>query len=156
MPPFQSTSGHHYVAFGSPWVGEVSLLQNDNSILDMPVGKVYLHHCPCCRLSQTPLNRTAPWSPDGQEVHPVCMRFLTGVCGFPTPYPPLPSHDVSACVLPENRAPSPHYTPCTESDSSDSPGTKIPIPSSFSHALPPTVSPSPGTGVRPFLLSSRS
>ena len=112
----------------------------------------------------TVLVAACPIHPSTGKFHgtPMVRKSILYVCGSSPGFvasqrrtPPLPSHDVSACVLPENRAPSPHYTPCTESDSSDSPGTKIPIPSSFSHALPPAVSPSPVTGVRPLLLSYR-
>ena len=68
-------------------LGKVSLLQNDNGILDMPVEKMYPHCHPCRRSSQTALNGTVPRSPGGQKCHPVCTRFLTGVHGFPTQSP---------------------------------------------------------------------
>ena len=35
-----------HVALGAPWVGEVSLLQNDHNIPDMPVEKVHPHRRP--------------------------------------------------------------------------------------------------------------
>ena len=40
MPPIQSTPGDQHVEYGASWVGEVSLLQNDHSIPDMPVTRI--------------------------------------------------------------------------------------------------------------------
>ena len=53
VPPVQISPGDQHVTARAPWVGEVSLLPNDHSILDMPVEKVYLHCRPCRRASRT-------------------------------------------------------------------------------------------------------
>ena len=37
MPPIQILPGHQHVTLGSPWVGEVALLQYDHGIPNMPV-----------------------------------------------------------------------------------------------------------------------
>ena len=87
MSPFQCTPGHQHVALGTPFMGKVSLLQNDKSIPDMPMGKMYSHFCTCRRLSQTDLNGTVPRSPGSHKYHPVCSWFLNGGHGFPTQYP---------------------------------------------------------------------
>ena len=39
MLPVQRFPGHHHVALGAPWVGEVSLLQYNHVVPDMPVKK---------------------------------------------------------------------------------------------------------------------
>ena len=87
VPPVHCTPGHQYVVVGTPWVGEVYLLQNDNGIPDMPLEKVYLHLRPRCCSSRTTLNETVPRSPGGREGHPVCTWLFTGDRGFPTPSP---------------------------------------------------------------------
>ena len=87
VPPVQSTPGHYHVSVGVQWVGEVSLLQNDNSIMDMPVEKVYPHFHPRRRSSRISLNWTFPQSPCSREGQPLCSRLLAEGCGFPTPSP---------------------------------------------------------------------
>ena len=68
--------------------------------------------------------------------------------------PMLPSHDEPACAPPETQAPSTPPTPCTGPFPSAAPSTKGLLPSSVSRTLPPTVSPPPGTGSRPYRLYS--
>ena len=68
-------------------MGEVSLLQDDQDIPEMPVGKVYPHRCPYRCSSHTSLNWTVPQSPRVQEGHNVYLRFLAGGRGPPTPSP---------------------------------------------------------------------
>ena len=109
MPSVQSTSGDQHVASKTPWVGEDSLLQNDHSILDIPMHKVYLHrrHRRCSY--RTALNQTAPQASRSQEGHPVRLHFLTKGKGCPTPSllfrspmlrPHVPHHQPKRHLLP--------------------------------------------------------
>ena len=90
-------------------MGDVSLLQNDHIIPDMPMQKIYLHLCPRCRSSQTALDRAALWAYCGQEGHPVRPQFLTRGRGLPTPdilcrsstlCPHMPHHQPNRRLLP--------------------------------------------------------
>ena len=97
--------GNQHVKAGAPWVGEVSLLQNDHIILDMLVEEVYRHRRPCLRTSWTSLNRTVPRSSRGQEGHPVRPQFPARGRGCPTPkslrcHPMLHLH--VSCQQPKN------------------------------------------------------
>ena len=87
MPPVQFNPGHKHVALGSPWLGEFSLLQNDDSIPDMSVDEMNPHRCPCRRPSWTPLDRSVPRFPGGQEGHPVGTWLPARGLGFPIAYP---------------------------------------------------------------------
>ena len=74
VPPVQCMPGHQHIALGALWVGDVSLLQYDDGIPDMPVKEMSLH----CRPSQTPLDRTVPRSPGGWEGHTVGTWIYSG------------------------------------------------------------------------------
>ena len=68
-------------------MGEVSLLQNNDGIMDILVEEMHPHCHPRRCLSQTPLNGSVPRSLGGQEGHPVGTWLLTGGRGFPMPSP---------------------------------------------------------------------
>ena len=87
VPLVKCTPVHQHVASGAPWVGEVSLIQNDDGIPDMRVEEMNPYRRPCCRLSQTPLNRAVRQYPGGQEGHPVGTWLPTRGHGFPMPSP---------------------------------------------------------------------
>ena len=95
MPPVQCIPGHHNVALGAPWVGEVSLLQNYDGILEMPVEEMDPHRRLHRQPSRTLLNGAVPWSSGGWEGHTVGTWIPTGGCGLPTPSP--------TCFLPMMR-----------------------------------------------------
>ena len=78
--------GHQHVTLGAPWVGEVSLLQYNHGVLEMLVIKVDYP------LSQTTLNRSFPWPPDGQEIH-----LISAWLSSRGHSPPITS---SSCCLP--------------------------------------------------------
>ena len=50
--PRKALNGRHlgtvHVTPGTPWVGEVSLLQHHHGVLDVPVHEVHPHFRPCC------------------------------------------------------------------------------------------------------------
>ena len=78
VPSVQSTLGYQHVALREPSVGEVYLLQNNHSILDMPMQKMYLHLYPRRRSSRTALDRTSPRGSLGWKGNSVRPWFLTG------------------------------------------------------------------------------
>ena len=89
MPPVQCNPGQNHVALGAPWVAEVSLLQNDDGIPDIPVGKMYTYRHTHCRLSRTSLNRKVPRSPGGQKGHPIGTRLWSIIGRSLLPFPPF-------------------------------------------------------------------
>ena len=87
VPPVQCTPGNHNVTLGSMWVGEVYLLQNDDSILEIIMEEMNLHRRPCRRPSWTPLNGAVPRSTGGREGHHVGTWIPTRGRCFPMPPP---------------------------------------------------------------------
>ena len=85
MPPIQRSPGHQHVSPGSPWVGEVYLLQYNHGVLYMTVIKVETHCCPRSRLSPTPLDGLVPRVPGGRESHIIGAWIPAGGRGTPMP-----------------------------------------------------------------------
>ena len=69
----------------TPWLGEVSFLQNDHVVLDIPVQEMNPHIRPCIRSSRASLNPIAPWASLGREGHAVRTRLLPCGRGCQTP-----------------------------------------------------------------------
>ena len=67
-------------------MGEVSLLQNDHGVPDMPVQKMYPHCRPRCCLSWSSLNWAAQQDSLGREDHAVCTLLFHCGRGCATPY----------------------------------------------------------------------
>ena len=85
------------------------------------------------------------------------VRVSSPVAEVSSSVSPLPiAHTVSSCAPPNIPLPSPPCTPCTIPVPSVAPGRRAPLPSSFTHTPPPTGSPPPGMGGRPFQLSSQN
>ena len=87
VTPIKCTPGHHNVASGSPWVGEVSFFQNDDGFTYITVEEMNPRCHPRCRPSQTPLDGEFPRSPGNLEDHHVATWLPTRGRGFPIPSP---------------------------------------------------------------------
>ena len=87
MPPAQRSPGHNYVAPGAQCVAEVSLLQYNHSVPEMPVEKIGPHLRLRCLLSPIPLDKVVPRSFGGWEVHIIGAWLSTGGHGPSMPYP---------------------------------------------------------------------
>ena len=85
MPPVQCTQGHQHITSGAPWVGGVSLLQNDDDIPGIPVEEMNLRCRPGRCPFRTPLDGAVLRYPGGQEYHPVGMCLPARGHGFPMP-----------------------------------------------------------------------
>ena len=150
MPPVKITTGHQHISVGVPWVGEVSLIQNDHIIPDMTVKKMYPKSpflLPCAPYITQPGSSAVPLrsgSPSCTSAVPCQGTWLTNYLS-----PPLPSHAAFTCAPSETQAPYPPHTPCTGPVPSAAPSMKEPLPSYISLTPPPTVSPPPGTDSRP-------
>ena len=88
-----------HVALSALWVGEVSLLQNDHGVEDMPVQEVHLHCRPRRHLSQVSLHQAAMQAYLLQERHSESPR--PSPCGWGDPSPsclchlPMLSHQMT-------------------------------------------------------------
>ena len=66
-------------------MGEVSLLQNEHGVQDMPVEEVYLHHRPHHRSAQAYLHWAVLMASIGREVHLICLWPVPCGWGYSTP-----------------------------------------------------------------------
>ena len=99
MHPIQGLSWHHYVIQGAPWVGEVSLLQDQHGVPEGPVPEVHPHHRPRQRLAPTLFDWVEPRSHPCNKLQPVGSRLVDPVCLVSILSQPSFSHAVLGLVV---------------------------------------------------------